>query len=189
MRAYGLRCTAEPCKCCLSIGRQCRSTACRPQSRSRNTLLRALANRELKRWDVVEQVTRQLIAATPRDQLSNELLGESLHRQRKYQEAACVYEELLRGGEHKGVSTASLHIRLAKLLMDQGDRTGAARHLEQARISSPEHAVESETHQKRCCSKVAVCVHHEFLMQCSYDLHMGLLEFGPLSNGQDGDPD
>lgn len=94
-------------------------------------LLRALCAREVQRWESVERAARAVLASAPADRLAMELLGESLHRQRRYDEAIAVYRPLL--DNNQSAADAAIHVRMAKVFMDEGDRTMALHHLEAAK--------------------------------------------------------
>lgn len=94
-------------------------------------LLRALCAREVLRWDLVERAARAVLDSAPADRLAMELLGESLHHQRRYDEAIAVYRPLL--GNNQSPVDAAIHIQMAKAFMDKGDRTMALKHLEAAK--------------------------------------------------------
>lgn len=94
-------------------------------------LLRALCAREVQRWESVERATRAVLDSASADRLAMELLGESLHHQRRYDEAIAVYRPLL--DNNQSPADAAIHVRMAKAFMDKGDRTMALQHLEAAK--------------------------------------------------------
>ncbi len=113
-----------------------------------NLLLRALANRELQRWADAEIVARQLLQVSPQDMLALEILGDALHQQRKYDAAIETYRAMLESFSSDAVAAASVHVQLAKVYMDTGDRRSAWQQFELAERLDPRQVAHVRAYQR-----------------------------------------
>ena len=135
----------------LSIDRpiEAESTLATLTDNQSTLLLKAITARELKRWDKVQELSLALIQESPDDRLPHELLGEAFHAQRKFDEAIAAYEHVLAaGGSQPAVADALIHVRIAKVYMDRGNRASALQHFNMARQLAPALQAESLTYQR-----------------------------------------